>query len=622
MPLQPAPHGFDVEARSQDVLAHLSAVIRYYRSALLPVQKVGEPSDLLYREQAVADAGQAAQYAFEAGRAEATLLQGYAKQAGTSAGAPEGEAQRLQSLRSGVTERINTIKAEQKVVEGQLEHPRRAQVAALEQQKEQLDGALDLNTAMNDALGKIVNMSDTQGSAGLGGDVERLQRTAPELESSKTKPVVTPPIESLTAARSSGVSSQATVLFQLLATRHALDSWMSDTNALHSQALALRTPLTNIVRDLVRRGQELSQQVQPAPATGANSVKGVPATPLQQQLLAERQSFDSVTVTFKALSAASVPLTQEIITLEQTRANLMTWRAAVDAEYRAVLRALLLRVLVIAVALGILFVLGEIWRRATVRYVHDVRRRRQLLVMRRIVVSFLSALVVIFGFVTQFNSLATFAGFITAGLAVGLQTILLSVAAYFFIIGRYGVRVGDRITIAGVTGDVIDVGLVRFYMMELAGSSTELHPTGRVAVFSNAVLFQAGTPLYKQMPGTEYAWHELTAKLSLTANYRAASDAMLQAIRSVYEGYRARIESQHRAVETWMDTPIDTPTIDSRMLLVDDGLQFWVRFPVEIREAAAIDERITQSLLQLMSGDPEVKGAITSPPLIKAAVKG
>ena len=53
-------------------------------------------------------------------------------------------------------------------------------------------------------------------------------------------------------------------------------------------------------------------------------------------------------------------------------------------------------------------------------------------------------------------------------------------------------RVGDRITVAGVTGDVIEVGLVRFYMMELAGSGTELHSTGRVAVFANSILFQTG----------------------------------------------------------------------------------------------------------------------------------
>ena len=164
----------------------------------------------------------------------------------------------------------------------------------------------------------------------------------------------------------------------------------------------------------------------------------------------------------------------------------------------------------------------------------------------------------IFGLVTQFSSLATFAGFIVAGLAVGLQTILLSVVAYFFIIGRYGVRVGDRITIAGVTGDVAEVGLVRFYVQELAGSGTDLYHSGRVAVFSNAVLFQATTPLYKQLPGTEYLWHELTVKLAPDVDYRPAVQALLKSVQSVYDGYRQQIEQQHRQLESWMDSSLAT----------------------------------------------------------------
>jgi len=62
-----------------------------------------------------------------------------------------------------------------------------------------------------------------------------------------------------------------------------------------------------------------------------------------------------------------------------------------------------------------------------------------------------------------------------------LLVVLLSVAAYFFIVGRYGIKVGDRITISSVTGDVIDVGLVRFYMMELAGPDSTFTPCAPVS---------------------------------------------------------------------------------------------------------------------------------------------
>jgi small-conductance mechanosensitive channel len=637
--LQAPPADFDVQARSRQVMAHLSAVIRYYRASLTPIQKVGEPSDALYRDEAVSNAKQVANLAFLSGRGEATLLSAYAKRAGApEQPSAEGEAEKLQAAQSRVAKRIEDLKTQQRAIADQLQHARGKAAQALRAEQGQVEGQLELSAAMSDALDKIVGMSDTRGQTGLAGDVDRLERTAPELTDSKTK-VVPVTLESFSSASSAGVSSQAAVLFQLLSTRNAIDRSIADEEALHTQALDLRTPLTKIVRSLMQKGQELSQQQPVSPAAtnapgnaagkvvgnAAGSTVGNAVTSTTNSTASPgqtREIFDSVTSTFKALSTAAVPLSQEIITLEQGRSNLIAWREAVQTEYLSVLRSLLLRMLVIAIALGVLLGVGEVWRRVTTRYVHDLRRRRQLLGMRKIVIGVLSALVVLFGFVTQFNSLATFAGFITAGLAVGLQTILLSVAAYFFIVGRYGVRVGDRITVAGVTGDVIEVGLVRFYVMELAGSGTELQSTGRVAVFSNAILFQAGTPLYKQLPGTEYAWHEMTAKLEATADYRKASAAVLASIEKVYDGYRSRIEQQQRSVEGWMNARIGAPIVESRLLLVENGLQLLVRFPVEIRKASGIDQQVTEAVLRLMQEDESVKQAVTGPPAIKAAVKG
>ena len=150
--------------------------------------------------------------------------------------------------------------------------------------------------------------------------------------------------------------------------------------------------------------------------------------------------------------------------------------------------------------------------------------------LRRIVIGFCMGIVLILGFVSEFSSLATFAGFITAGLAVGLQTILLSVAAYFFLVGRWGIRVGDRISVAGVTGDVVDVGLVRLYLMELAGTGVDLYPTGRIVVFSNSVLFQATTPLFKQLPGADYAWHEVAVTVNPAGKFDLVETQLLEAV--------------------------------------------------------------------------------------------
>lgn len=614
--------GIDTTIQGKAILDHLNGVLRFYRASTTQIQKVGEPSDALYGEQASLQAAQIGQTAFQSARNLAALfsrLQPGSTPSG--AAAPQTDdtdddntqpqepttAQRLVAARAKVQARITDLAAEDAALDKQIRTAKSRDLPALQQHDEQLEGQLELQTAMLDAMNKLSSMADSQTATGLAGDVERLLRTAPELASS-TKPAAPPLLESLSMVRDSGVSTQAIALFQLLGTRRDIDTRIRELDALKKQATDLRTPILSLLRSTIQQGDAAMQS--PANTSDAEALR------------ATRKHYDTLSSTFRILSTATLPTSQEVLLLESARVNLMSWRTVVDAEYGTLLRWLLLRVVLIALALLTLFIVSGVWQRLTAKYVRDIRRRRQILIIRRTVLGFLTGVVLIFGFVTQFSSLATFAGFITAGIAVGLQTILLSVAAYFFIVGRYGVRVGDRITVAGVTGDVIEVGLVRFYMSELTGTGTELHSTGRVAVFANSVLFQSGTPLYKQMPGTEYAWHELTVRLKPDADYLAATNAILFVVTTTYNTYRSSIEDQHRRVEGWMDTAVEKPNIEPRLQLAEAGLQYAVLFPVEIKSASSTDEAIIHALLHDMENNEAVKNAIAAPPQVKAVVKG
>ncbi|MGO9340504.1 MAG: mechanosensitive ion channel protein MscS [Terracidiphilus sp.] len=616
----------DVDARSRDIVNHLNSVIQYYRASTQTIQKVGEPNDVVYRDQAVEESTQIAAFAFQSANAEAALLRRYQLQHGTQTdGSGSEEQQRMQAAEANAEKQIEDLKARQEVLGKQLATARPRDIAGLEAEKEQIQEALDLADAMKDALQKIAGMSGGGAGTGLAGDIDRLQHSVPELQSKNRTPA--PQLTMLDSARSAGVTSQGSVLFELLETRHSLDALTEESGELQKQAQALRAPMSKILRNLILQGQQLSQQTAPPATQPAAATPKVPATSNPAASAGSAQApnpedLKTITADFKALAAATVPLSEEIIVLEQSRANLAAWKSSVTEEYNSILHSLLLRVLVIAVALCLIIGGGELWTRATNKYVRDLRRRRQFLIVRRFVVGFLSLIVIVFGFVTQFNSLATFAGFITAGIAVGLQTVLLSVAAYFFIIGRYGIKVGDRITIAAVTGDVVDVGLVRFYLMELAGTGTSLNPTGRIAVFSNAVLFQAGTPLYKQIPGADYAWHELIVKLTDAADYKMVCEAVMKEVHTVYEDYREAIERQHKGAESAIQTSIDPPVIESRLQFTGGSFQLWARFPVEFDHASEADEKIIRALLDLISRVPEIKAAVAATPVIQSSVRG
>src|SRR5258708_12398108 len=87
----------------------------------------------------------------------------------------------------------------------------------------------------------------------------------------------------------------------------------------------------------------------------------------------------------------------------------------------------------LALVLAMIFALSDLWRRVTFRYVQDAHRRHQFLLLRRIVVICVVIVVIILAFASGLGSVTTFAGLMTAGVAVSLQNVIPSVFRYFFL---------------------------------------------------------------------------------------------------------------------------------------------------------------------------------------------
>jgi small-conductance mechanosensitive channel/uncharacterized protein YoxC len=619
------------------ILHHLNAVITWYRDVTSKVKPVGLPSDAIYQDNTRSLASEAVRLAFQSARAEAAIIAAINKADRSGAGAaanadssqPNGaqptQQQNLAQTAAKIAAQIDDTQTKLDAIEKQLASTPRAKQKDLLTQRDRLQGLLTLNKALQDTIQKLAAFvgGATESAEGLEGSIDQLAHSVPEVlgeDTTKKSGATAAAAASAAAAKpvvnpaSSGLIGQSLTLFDQMQTMHQIEQMADETSKMRATADEVRKPLRDILVATIKQGRDLANQAQtPAAANAAGAASPESTT----------QAFQAITARFKELAAAVVPLSQEIVVLDESNTNLQEWRKSIRTESEYELRGVITRVLGIALALAAVLILSEVWRRLVFRYVHEARRRRQFLLMRRFVVGFLIGVVLIMGFVSEFSSLATFAGFVTAGIAVGLQAILLSIAAYFFVIGRYGIRVGDRISIAGVTGDVIDIGLVRFYLMELAGTGIELYPTGRVVMFSNSVLFQAGTPLFKQIPGTEYAWHEVAVALTPESNYKLVQEKLNAIVDAIFEKYRSVIENQLGGTERRLEVSLSAPKPESRLQFTDAaGLEFVVRYPVDIRRAAEIDDSVTRSILDTLAATPDLKASVSGPPKIRAAIKG
>jgi small-conductance mechanosensitive channel len=383
------------------------------------------------------------------------------------------------------------------------------------------------------------------------------------------------------ALRELGIWDLVGEAFRLSQKLTTIDAVDQHTQALQQTFLKIRAAPNEQLMKLSARSDEL--------ATAADSASGAALKSLRDQI-------DTLAWLFTQTSAIAIPLSKVTVLLTQYRENLDSWRTVVKRQNRDVLRALRNRLAILLGALAAVFGGSEIWRRTVLKYVHEPRRRNQLLLVRRIVTWLLLLLILSFTFITHLSSFATFAGLLTAGLAVAMQSVLVSVVGYFILIGKYGVRVGDRVQIGNVTGEVIDLGLIRMHLLELT-SQGPLGPTGRVVAFANSIVFQSSGGLFRQIPGVNFTWHESTLSLPAGSNYVALKDRLLATVTAIVDEYRGDIARQAETLRRTTSSPAAADVAPQVQLQFStSGAEAKVRYPVPLNRAAEVDERVSQQL--------------------------
>ncbi len=575
----------------EEVLRYLDRTIAWFRDVAAVESGAERQNETLFADNLRDSSIQALRFAFQSARAYAAFPIAKSQR---GAAPDDTRSRNLMQARTTAEQRMAQVQTRIDEIDREMKSARPGLRQSLQAKRDKLEGDFNLAKARQGSLRNLTGLLNNS-DAGLTSKIDDLEHSVPELAKAQTTATAAAAVPRAAATRqfhadSAGIVGLTTELFSISRRRSRLDSVLRSTDELSKAHDSLRAPLRSSLREIIGRGDAIAK---------------LPESNDPSELIGARKELDGLLERFKLLSAALAPSGQVTTALNISRANLVQWRGAVSEEYSGTLRYLLLRLGVLGFALLVIFFFSELWRRGTIRYVQDMRRRRQFLLLRRIVIGCTMALFVILSFVTEFSSIATFAGFSAAGIALAMQSVILSVVAYFFLVGRWGVRVGDRVTVSGVTGDVIDIGLFRLYLLEVAGSGLDLHPTGRIVVFPNAVFFQQSA-LFKQFPGIDYTWCTISLTMASDCDYVLLEKRLLAAVESVYAEYREDIERQYRAAQSSMDLHTAMPRPEGSLRFTNDQIEFVVRCPVHIRRMAEVADRLTRELVAEIEKEPRL----------------
>ena len=474
VPPEPAPSAapsplpeppFDAD----QVIASLNRALVWYRQARVAMRSLNAATGSVFTRDDEQTALGVVRRAVETARAQAALL----KRRDESSSAVQEHRRRAAERGVELQRAIEAQQQELLRLQARLrlaparEHP--------QLQREMVTAAnrLALHDARREMAAKFEQLD--QVAPAESADVERqIQALADSVPELRSAPATEAP------ASSPGTSTAGTMetvhrLAALHRSRQTLRD-LGDTTAQLTRSLAADAQaVTSSIESITARLRTLSTD--PA-AEGMSLPEG-------------QRTFQELLARAKLMGAILPPLRDESALVRRYRRDLAAWNQALDRELGEALESLAVGLVGVLIAVVAILAGAVLWRVATMRYVQDPYRRRLVMMARRIVVLVGLGLVLVFHFASELTALVTALGFAAAGIAFALQNVILAIAGYFSMMAPDGIRVGDRVSLQGpfgyVHGDVLEIGLVRIRLRELAGDP--LRPTGRIVVFSNVVAF-------------------------------------------------------------------------------------------------------------------------------------
>jgi small-conductance mechanosensitive channel len=187
-------------------------------------------------------------------------------------------------------------------------------------------------------------------------------------------------------------------------------------------------------------------------------------------------------------------------------------------------------------------------------------------------------------------------GLIGAGVAFSLQEVVASIAGWMAVTLGDSYSVGDRIKLSGITGDVIDIGIIKTTLMECGDWVQGDLYNGRIVRLSNSFVFRE--PVYNYSTDFPFLWDEITLPIRHGSDYQRAKDLILGVLNETVGEYAAfagehwqKMVRKYR-IEDASVTPMVTVTPNENWLL------YTIRYVVDYKERRSKKDHIYMRLLE------------------------
>jgi small-conductance mechanosensitive channel len=212
-------------------------------------------------------------------------------------------------------------------------------------------------------------------------------------------------------------------------------------------------------------------------------------------------------------------------------------------------------------------------------------------------------LIFVFTFSDRFEGFYTTLGLAGAGITFALREVIVSFAGWFAILFGDFFKVGDRVLLGGIKGDVIDLGILRTTLMEIGDWVEGDQYNGRIVRVANSFIFTS--PVYNYSANFQFVWDEIKVPI------RFGSDNAL--VRKILDDVADEVigEVSAQAKEAWYNMrkrfQLEDATLEHQTFMVfnDNWVEFSLRYVVDMKKRRLIRDRLFTRLLDEIEKYPD-----------------
>ena len=249
-----------------------------------------------------------------------------------------------------------------------------------------------------------------------------------------------------------------------------------------------------------------------------------------------------------------------------------------------------------------LAILRIVWRQTK-----NVKTRYQWKRSLSMVIPFIGIILVGSVWVQAFRQFGAFLGLFSAGLAIALKDPLTNLAGWMFIMFRKPFIVGDRIQIGEHAGDVIDIRLFQFTILEIGNWVDADQSTGRLIHLPNGKVFMEAQANYST--GFEYIWNEIRVTLTFESNWEKAKNILQQIINEYAEHISKDAEKEiFKASRNYLIYYRNlTPIVYTKVK--ESGVQLTIRYLCNPRKRRGSENDIWENILLQFKNHTDIQFA-------------